>query len=308
MGANLSVIDFTFEFLSDNSHSSSTHYKNLTNLMNGDEEEDDKAMEQLVKKFTLNMDADIKKHIDNGNINLVTIANYNNLLKRLDMDKDCPEENIFIENKPNINGMILFIMLTTTLSKDSGLNDTIREKVVNMFQKRDISELYTEYVELFEPFMLNVIGDQEEVTKAINNMCNTMGEVGKMVDEYVEQKKLAIFISTLISEYITTFSDVSQLKYGNTCSICIEDFKKGDMIFTLPCQHTFHLACIDFNSMFISCPNCRGVSIEHKQFYDNLNKCKDELARFQNSSFKKQCDSIIKKANDIVTNNPKKNK
>ena len=135
MGANLSVIDFTFEFLSDNSHNSSTHYKNLTSLMNGDEEEDDKA-DQLVKKFTLNMDADIKKHIDNGSINLVTLPNYDSLLKKIDMDKDCPEENIFIENKPNINGMILFLMLTTTLSKDSGLNDTIREKVINMFQKK----------------------------------------------------------------------------------------------------------------------------------------------------------------------------
>ena len=98
------------------------------------------------------MDADIKKHIYNGSINLVTLPNYDSLLKKIDMDKDCPEENIFIENKPNINGMILFLMLTTTLSKDSGLNDTIREKVVNMFQKRDISELYTEYVTYLSSF------------------------------------------------------------------------------------------------------------------------------------------------------------
>jgi len=44
------------------------------------------------------------------------------------------------------------------------------------------------------------------------------------------------------------------------CSICIEEFQKGQRMKTLPCLHVFHDACIDkwltFNA---TCPICKHV-------------------------------------------------
>ena len=48
----------------------------------------------------------------------------------------------------------------------------------------------------------------------------------------------------------------------NECSICLENYKKDDMIIILSCNHNFHEACIlpwikDNNT----CPHCRRIII-----------------------------------------------
>jgi hypothetical protein len=44
----------------------------------------------------------------------------------------------------------------------------------------------------------------------------------------------------------------------NECSICLENYKKGDMIIILSCDHGFHESCLKewFNNNN-SCPHCR---------------------------------------------------
>ena len=44
------------------------------------------------------------------------------------------------------------------------------------------------------------------------------------------------------------------------CSICVEDFREGDKIITLDCQHRFHDECCRnwFFARAASCPNCRA--------------------------------------------------
>lgn len=55
-----------------------------------------------------------------------------------------------------------------------------------------------------------------------------------------------------------TVQDVASLGEQNTCTICIEDFKDGDDLKTLPCLHIYHSACIDsWLQRDNSCPICK---------------------------------------------------
>ena len=61
----------------------------------------------------------------------------------------------------------------------------------------------------------------------------------------------------------------------NTCSICLENFIKGDVISTLPCskRHTFHSYCLEewFHSNIL-CPLCRyDFSREFQMLIPNQN-------------------------------------
>ena len=45
-----------------------------------------------------------------------------------------------------------------------------------------------------------------------------------------------------------------------SCVICLEDFKSGDTIRELPCNHSFHSDCVDtWLRRNASCPNCRAT-------------------------------------------------
>ncbi|BAT94628.1 RING-H2 finger protein ATL70-like [Vigna umbellata] len=51
---------------------------------------------------------------------------------------------------------------------------------------------------------------------------------------------------------------------SSSCSICLGDYKEGDMLRLLPhCHHIFHLACVDPWLRFHStCPICRKSSLQ----------------------------------------------
>lgn len=43
------------------------------------------------------------------------------------------------------------------------------------------------------------------------------------------------------------------------CPICLDDFDVGNEVRTLPCTHTFHVACIDaWLRLNVKCPHCRS--------------------------------------------------
>ena len=44
----------------------------------------------------------------------------------------------------------------------------------------------------------------------------------------------------------------------NECSICLENYKKDDMIIILACNHNFHESCLkEWSKNNNSCPHCR---------------------------------------------------
>ncbi|KAL1217065.1 Receptor homology region, transmembrane domain- and RING domain-containing protein 1 [Cardamine amara subsp. amara] len=56
-----------------------------------------------------------------------------------------------------------------------------------------------------------------------------------------------------------TFTDSPHHKAGDTCAICLEDYRFGETLRLLPCQHAFHLSCIDswLTKWATSCPVCK---------------------------------------------------
>ena len=55
---------------------------------------------------------------------------------------------------------------------------------------------------------------------------------------------------------VTKYTSGSGL--STCCSVCIEDFERGDQVCLLPCEHSFHKSCIfPWLSTNPTCPNCR---------------------------------------------------
>ncbi|GAV71815.1 PA domain-containing protein/zf-RING_2 domain-containing protein [Cephalotus follicularis] len=51
----------------------------------------------------------------------------------------------------------------------------------------------------------------------------------------------------------------SNCRGGETCAICLEDYKDGEIIKVLPCQHEFHSSCVDswLTKWGTFCPVCK---------------------------------------------------
>jgi hypothetical protein len=49
---------------------------------------------------------------------------------------------------------------------------------------------------------------------------------------------------------------------GHSCSVCLESYRAGDEVRTMPCFHTFHTECIDpWLAERAECPECRHRAI-----------------------------------------------
>lgn len=60
--------------------------------------------------------------------------------------------------------------------------------------------------------------------------------------------------------------EILQTSSSSSCCICLDDFRLGDEISTLSCEHTFHPECIkSWLRLTNSCPICReGRAISHR--------------------------------------------
>jgi len=83
----------------------------------------------------------------------------------------------------------------------------------------------------------------------------------------LRKKKINISKKSLKNDI---FSEKLVQKYGNSCSICLEQFvnEKSEISIT-PCEHIFHMVCIikwiELNGSNPYCPNCKYNFIKKKE-------------------------------------------
>nr|GEX31798.1 hypothetical protein [Tanacetum cinerariifolium] len=67
----------------------------------------------------------------------------------------------------------------------------------------------------------------------------------------------------IVKEKTTSGSskEISEDEVGDICSICYDEYQKGQMIAALACKHTYHEGCINnWLSRKRACPNCRAFT------------------------------------------------
>ncbi|XP_015899589.3 receptor homology region, transmembrane domain- and RING domain-containing protein 1 isoform X2 [Ziziphus jujuba] len=59
--------------------------------------------------------------------------------------------------------------------------------------------------------------------------------------------------------FVFSSAHLSDLHAGETCAICLEDYKDGEILKVLPCQHEFHSSCVDswLTKWGTFCPVCK---------------------------------------------------
>lgn len=87
--------------------------------------------------------------------------------------------------------------------------------------------------------------------------------------------------SMLLSKEETKFLKKQKIGCSSSeCTICFENYKKGDIIRNLPCGHKFHYKCMKpWLKTSKYCPLCR---------FDLKVFCKNKLEESQNNSYKKE--------------------
>jgi len=83
----------------------------------------------------------------------------------------------------------------------------------------------------------------------------------QMVRQHEERQNVGAedeTIEALPTRTYTAAAGAECAAIGSNCQICLEDFREGDELRTLPCFHLFHAKCVDewlkINSI---CPTCR---------------------------------------------------
>ncbi|XP_061972514.1 receptor homology region, transmembrane domain- and RING domain-containing protein 1 [Populus nigra] len=68
-------------------------------------------------------------------------------------------------------------------------------------------------------------------------------------------------------------ASLSQCHVGETCAICLEDYKDGEVLKVLPCQHEFHSTCVDswLTKWGTFCPVCK-LDMKDKSAYFGILK------------------------------------
>ncbi|XWS29189.1 hypothetical protein CRYUN_Cryun24cG0007200 [Craigia yunnanensis] len=66
---------------------------------------------------------------------------------------------------------------------------------------------------------------------------------------------------------------LSQCSTGETCAICLEDYKDGEILKVLPCQHDFHSSCVEswLTKWETFCPVCK-LDITTKIAYSEIKR------------------------------------
>jgi len=178
----MSLIDnhCDFEFLKNNFYPGTEFMRKFKELIDND---DDTILNEIIKKYTMDLNQTIEKLIKDNTIEIIEIPEYKQKLNKIGLDSDIPEHGIFIQEKPNFNGTIILSMIGSAIS-DKNFPVDFSNRIFNAFQQDDITKIYQDYISIFEQFITytynNLVGDEIAKDKLIDTKKNAETLLEKM--------------------------------------------------------------------------------------------------------------------------------
>uniref|UniRef100_A0A6C0H6Z2 RING-type domain-containing protein n=1 Tax=viral metagenome TaxID=1070528 RepID=A0A6C0H6Z2_9ZZZZ len=107
-------------------------------------------------------------------------------------------------------------------------------------------------------FVINNIGNADGVFELFRSLLEVMIEPA--VNTEMEDIKVTLTEAEFDNLSCQTITECSIKDYENKdCNVCIEGYKVGECVVTLPCEHYFHKSCIHgwLCQEKVTCPVCR---------------------------------------------------
>ena len=179
------------------------------------------------------------------------------------------------------NSTKIYIKMNYTLEEcQNNVNDQIEQETINHNSERNNLSINTNFPMINENNNNRIIALNErlrllnELFANRGRLMNILNRTGNVdddlyfgVDDYIQHQAVENTLQSLpvfkIDEKFIEISkkeENSKKEQFNKCIICMEDYKIGDEVETLPCFHLFHKECIDrwFKNNKDSCPICKN--------------------------------------------------
>jgi hypothetical protein len=163
-------------------------------------------------------------------------------------------------------------------------------------------ELQLQELREYNPIItiLNYLENLEENDINIDFLLRHVNMIDNDLDSYESLIAMCDMVGDAEEERGASIDDINKLKTfeykgnlklvndNNTCNICLEDYIDNDNIKSLPCDHIFHISCIDhWLKINKVCPVCKWrITDEHPKHIKNeieiKKSIKDKINMYKN--------------------------
>ena len=163
------------------------------------------------------------------------------------------------------SGMVEETNSTTSPQNFLPFNSDINEEGMMLIQTP-----YSAYLEEIVTDLINLNYENEEIERIINYL------ILHDQNKYGSPPASKEVVSKLKEEEVND-DTIKAFGIENTCSVCKEEFEKGNTCISLPCKHYFHKDCImPWLNQHNSCPICRFELPTDDEDYEKMKKEKKE--------------------------------
>ena len=124
---------------------------------------------ELLDRFNRELNSDIKRRLDAGEFKEQVIPHLGELLETIGLDKDMPDEGMYIENLPNLNASLLFLIFGAAHTEVPPIDTKYVEVVKKLFKITDIDKFYELYIRVMPLCLFGMIKSVSELSDALFN-------------------------------------------------------------------------------------------------------------------------------------------
>ena len=124
---------------------------------------------ELLDRFNRELNSDIKRRLDAGEFKEQVIPHLGELLETISLDKDMPDEGMYIENLPNLNASLLFLIFGAAHTDVPPIDTNCVQLVKKLFEIKDIDEFYELYIRVMPLCLFGMIKSVSELSDALFN-------------------------------------------------------------------------------------------------------------------------------------------